>query len=184
MTLKDKWKKFNEDYEEITKEVASKGFSTVGNLVFFPLFVFGFIYVKNIGDDNFDIKTPFEIVFNWGLTLYSLAVSLIALFLYLFSKNIIFKGLLTRSFETTLSLFFICLAGFTMRVVDLPFLDRSNIFSFIFLTELLVFLYIWGSIKLFVQEDIPKKENALFIIKWVSVVFFLSLIASVIIPLF
>lgn len=179
MNLKEKWNEFNKDYAEINKEVKDKGFSTVGNLIFFPLFVFGFIYVKNIGNAGFDIKTPFEIVFNWSLVGYSFSVSVLAWLMYLVSKNMMFKGFLTRAFETTLSLFFICLAGYSMREVDLPFLDPTNKYGFLFLTELIVFSYLWLSIKFFVGDNVVKKKKALNTLLLVAAIFLLAFIASV-----
>ena len=165
--LNEQWEKLNEGYADISREVTEKGFSTVGNLIFFPLFVFGFVYFKNYGSNDFDIKTPFEIVFNWSLVIYSALISVIAIVLYNFSKNKIFRGLLTRALETTISLLFICLAGYTMRVVELPFLGVPNKYSFVIFGEFLVFSYLWVIIKFLVDDDIENKGKALKALQWV-----------------
>lgn len=181
MNLKEKWEELNKGYEDITNEVMDKGLSIIGSFIFFTLFVFGFIYVINIGNDGFDISSTFEIVFNWSLVGYSFLVSCVAFVFFLISKNLISKGFLIRAFETTLSLIFICLAGYSMREVDLPFLNPDNKLGFLFLVELIVFAFLWIFIKFLVCDTVSKKQNVLFVLGLVNVFFLISFIVSVVV---
>lgn len=181
LKLKEKWKNLNKGYIDISREVYNKGFSAIGNLIFFPFFVFGFILFKNIGNDSIDIKTPFEVVFNWTLLGYSTLVSIASTLLYLLIGQAFFKGFLARSIEMTMSLLFICLTGYSMKVVKCPFLGEPNKYSFIIFSEILVFCYLWLLIRFFVDNKIENKSKTLKTLQWVVIVLFIMLL---LIPIF
>jgi hypothetical protein len=78
-----------------------------------------------------------------------------------------------------MSLLFICLAGYTIREVDIPFLTQGSVIQLICLTEVLVFSYLWLVTKILVDE-IDKKKEALATIKWVIILFSIILLVVVI----
>jgi len=177
--IKYNYEELNKSYELITAEMQKNGYAVLGNLFFFPLYLYGFVFSMNIFSESFDTSTPFNILFNWSLVGYATVIAMAATFLSCRFRNAFFKGFFTRSLELLMSLLFICLAGYTIREVDIPFLTQGSVIQLICLTEVLVFSYLWLVTKILVDE-IDKKKEALATIKWVIILFSIILLVVVI----
>ncbi|EPM4854010.1 hypothetical protein ACTIRA_004608 [Vibrio parahaemolyticus] len=186
--IKQRYKKQKEEYEPINKEIQLFAYERIRSMIYLCTLaiLFGFYKFKFFGEAN--ARNTINILFDWSLVsftfFYLIVLCIPCLLMYKVDclKNNLptfykgFKWAVTTTFDFLISLIFVAIAGVAMKTMDIPLVNESNPFVFVSLFCSLIFSIILIGIACFVENDTPKKREALITLGVFFFIFVLSLV--------
>lgn len=187
-TIKSWWAELNKEYKDINKELKDFAWKRLHSMIYLGVLTISFAFYKLFIFKNSDGRDALNILFDWslvGFTFIFLFIWLIPLVLlngFKWSKKHLptfikaFKWGTETTFDFFISFVFIALAGVAMKEMDIPFIEKGNVFAFVYFSCAIFFALIFLGMAIFIEKGTPKKKEALWALLITSLIFIIGLI--------